>query len=51
MKLAHAGVPPAQTLSVPVFVGANLFIGYLSVRTLAHLFDPSETQARISRID
>jgi tellurite resistance protein len=44
MKLAQSGVPPAQTLAIPVFVGANLFIGYLCVRTLAHLFDPVDAE-------
>lgn len=39
MKLAQAGLAPAQMLAIPVFVAANLFIGYLSVRTLVHLFD------------
>ena len=33
LKLALAGVPVAQVLSIPVFVGANLFIGYLALRT------------------
>lgn len=33
LKLAVAGVGAAQMLAVPIFVGANLFIGYLSVRT------------------
>jgi tellurite resistance protein len=37
LKLALAGVPSAQVLAIPVFVGANLFIGYLALRT-AHLF-------------
>lgn len=37
MKLALLGVPVAGVLSVPVFIGANLFIGYLALRT-AHLF-------------
>ena len=37
LKLALAGVAVAQTLSIPVFIGANLFIGYMSLRT-AHLF-------------
>ena len=37
MKLALAGVASAQALSIPVFVGANGFIGYLALRT-AHLF-------------
>jgi len=33
MKLALAGVPAAVVLAPPVFVGANLFIGTLTVRT------------------
>lgn len=33
LKLAVAGVGAAQILAVPIFVGANVFIGYLSVRT------------------
>ncbi|WP_296650184.1 dicarboxylate transporter/tellurite-resistance protein TehA [Paraburkholderia sp.] len=33
LKLAVRGVPSAISLSWPVFIGANLFIGYLSVRT------------------
>lgn len=33
LKLALAGVSAAQMLAIPVFVGANLFIGYLSLRT------------------
>ena len=37
LKLALAGVAVAQTLSIPVFIGANLFIGYLALRT-THLF-------------
>ncbi len=36
LKLALAGIPAAQALAIPVFVGANLFIGYLALRT-AHL--------------
>ncbi len=35
LKLALAGVHAAQLISIPVFIGANLFIAYLSVRTLA----------------
>jgi tellurite resistance protein len=34
LKLAALGVPAARILAVPVFAGANLFIGYLSLRTL-----------------
>ena len=33
LKLALAGVGAAQILSIPIFVGANLFVGYLSLRT------------------
>lgn len=33
LKLAQAGVPAAQVLAVPVFIGANAFIGYLALRT------------------
>ena len=33
LKLAVAGVPAAQVLVIPVFIGANLFIGYLALRT------------------
>jgi len=33
LKLALAGVGAAQILAIPIFVGANLFIGYLSLRT------------------
>ena len=38
LKLALAGISAAQILAVPVFVGANLFIGYLAVRTVHLLF-------------
>lgn len=34
LKLAVAGVHVAQILSIPIFMGANLFIGYLAVRSL-----------------
>lgn len=34
LKLALAGVSAAQILAMPIFVGANLFIGYLSLRTV-----------------
>ncbi|MGV8917967.1 MAG: dicarboxylate transporter/tellurite-resistance protein TehA [Pseudomonas sp.] len=34
VKLAAAGNPAATTLALPVFVAANLFIGYLCVRSL-----------------
>ena len=36
LKLALAGVGAAQILAIPIFVGANLFIGYLSLRTAWH---------------
>lgn len=35
VKLALAGVPAAHALALPMFAGANLFIGYLCVRSLA----------------
>lgn len=34
LKLAQSGVRSAQVLALPVFVGANLFIGYLVMRTI-----------------
>ncbi len=37
LKLALLGNPAARILAVPIFIGANLFIGYLALRT-AHLF-------------
>ncbi|WP_374509815.1 dicarboxylate transporter/tellurite-resistance protein TehA [Niveibacterium sp.] len=37
LKLALAGIPAAGMLALPVFIGANLFIGYLTVRTSALL--------------
>jgi tellurite resistance protein len=33
LKLALAGIGAAKVLAIPIFVGANLFIGYLAVRT------------------
>ena len=33
LKLALDGIPVASVLVLPVFVGANLFIGYLAIRT------------------
>jgi tellurite resistance protein len=39
LKLAQAGVSSAQVLALPVFVAANLFIGYLFVRTANMLFE------------
>ncbi len=38
LKLALSGVEAARILSIPIFIGANLFIGYLSVRTAYLLF-------------
>jgi tellurite resistance protein len=37
LKLALNGIPVASVLVLPVFVGANLFIGYLAIRTAALL--------------
>lgn len=34
LKLALAGVVAAQVLVIPVFIGANLFIAYLALKTL-----------------
>ncbi len=36
LKLALQGLGVAQTLALPIFVGANLFIGYLTARTAWH---------------
>lgn len=33
LKLAEMGLPAAQWLAPPIFVAANLFIGYLALRT------------------
>lgn len=33
LKLALAGIAAATMLALPVFIGANLFIGYLTLRT------------------
>lgn len=41
LKLALAGVASAHVLAIPVFVGANLFIGYLTVRTLHWFMTPA----------
>ena len=45
LKLALSGVGAARTLSLPVFVCANLFVAYLSVRT-AHLWFTGKLLAR-----
>lgn len=37
LKLALVGVTAAQVLAIPIFIGANLFIGYLSLRTAWHM--------------
>jgi Tellurite resistance protein and related permeases len=34
LKLALAGVDSAQKLAIPIFIIANLFIGYLTIRTV-----------------
>lgn len=34
LKLALAGIGAAKVLAIPVFIGANLFIAYLAVRTV-----------------
>lgn len=38
LKLALAGIGAAQILAIPIFVGANFFIGNLTVRTVYLLF-------------
>jgi tellurite resistance protein len=38
LKLAQVGIPAAQVLAMPIFIGANSFIGYLSIRTTRMLF-------------
>lgn len=38
LKLAQSGVQSAKLLALPVFAGANLFIGYLAMRTVHLLF-------------
>ena len=38
LKLALSGIPAARVLCIPVFIGANLFIGYLALRTTQLLF-------------
>lgn len=45
LKLAQANVRPAQVLALPIFVGANVFVGYLVIRTI-YLFisQPSQSQ-------
>lgn len=40
LKLALAGSGPAQHLALPIFIGANLFIGYLALRSLAGVLKP-----------
>lgn len=45
LKLAQAGVSAAQVLAMPVFIGANLFIGYLFMRT-THLLLSSRSPSK-----
>lgn len=51
VKLAAAGAPAASTLALPVFICANLFIGYLCVRSLAKFFESTllRTELRSAR--
>ena len=44
LKLALAGVEVAQVLSKPIFIGANLFIGYLSARTAWSILNKPQAQ-------
>jgi len=37
LKLAQSGIQSAQMLALPIFIGANMFIGYLAIRS-AHWF-------------
>ncbi|ABM41584.1 dicarboxylate transporter/tellurite-resistance protein TehA [Xanthomonas euvesicatoria] len=46
LKLAQAGIHSAQVLAVPVFVGANVFIGYLVIRTVHLLITSKDTPQR-----
>ena len=39
LKLALIGVGAAQILSIPIFIGANIFIGYLLLRTIGSAFN------------
>ncbi|TKC92689.1 dicarboxylate transporter/tellurite-resistance protein TehA [Trinickia terrae] len=48
LKLAQAGVSSAQVLALPVFVGANLFIGYLAIRTVHLLVTRWSSPRRLS---
>lgn len=41
LKLALAGVASAQVLALPVFMGANGFIGYLTLHALRTCFSPA----------
>jgi tellurite resistance protein len=47
LKLALSGVDAARVLSLPVFVCANVFIGYLAVRT-AHLLVTGRLLPRVA---
>ncbi|MEM5388734.1 dicarboxylate transporter/tellurite-resistance protein TehA [Paraburkholderia phymatum] len=48
LKLAQSGVRSAQVLAIPVFVGANLFIGYLLIRTIRLLVKTWASTRRLS---
>ncbi|KJV25196.1 potassium-tellurite ethidium and proflavin transporter [Aquitalea magnusonii] len=48
LKLAQSGIQSAQVLALPVFIGANLFIGYLAIRTLHVLLTRGTTSQRSS---
>ena len=43
---AAAGVTAAQTLSIPIFIAANIFIGYLTVRTTIDTIQKARKIAR-----
>ncbi|MGU7775220.1 dicarboxylate transporter/tellurite-resistance protein TehA [Burkholderia sp. MR1-5-21] len=48
LKLAQSGVRSAQVLALPIFVCANLFIGYLAIRTVHLLVKTWSSPQRLS---
>lgn len=48
LKLAQSGVRPALSLALPLFVSANLFIGYLTMRTVYLLVKTLASPQRLS---
>ena len=37
LKLAKIGVQPAQILAFPIFIGANIIIGFITIRTVQYI--------------